>query len=231
MNHRAAAVFLLIAICAVPQAHARKPVPMPQDVRLSLPAETIAEVASRLVSPMPGAAVTSPFGWRHHPTLKRTRFHGGIDFGAPTGSRVYSAGEGVIETIGRARDRGLYIVVRHGDRLKTGYAHLSGVAAGLKVGQRVASQAWIGKVGRSGRTTGPHLDFEVFVDENRIDPELVLGLQKVPYNGAGRGRLLRLSMSISAPPAIDVHGEDAEDDDAQGTVAGMLGMKPVPFNL
>lgn len=211
MTHRAAAVLLLTALCAMPQAHARTPVPMPQDVRLNLPAEQLAMVASQLMSPMPGMAVTSPFGWRRHPTLKRTRFHGGVDFGAPAGTRVLAAGEGIVERIGRARDRGLFVVIRHGAQLKTGYSHLSAVAAGLAEGQRVDLQQVIGAVGRSGRTSGPHLDFEVFVDDLRIDPMMVLALQKVPYVASSAGRLLRLTLTLDPAPvqAVDVHGEDA----------------------
>lgn len=150
---------------------------LPVDVQLQVSQEVAAHIGGRLASPVPGARVTSGFGWRMHPTLRRARFHAGMDFGGPIGTPVLAAGAGVVEKIVRARDRGLYVVIRHDERLVSGYAHLSAIAPGLAVGQTVAMGERIGSIGRSGRTSGPHLDLEIFVDGQRVDPTLsVAGL-------------------------------------------------------
>ncbi len=227
MDARGSVVAVLIACSAplaVPSQAAGPAVAVPTNVRLQLPPETISRYAGHLVSPMPGVAVTSPFGWRRHPTLKRQRFHGGVDFGAPSGTRVHAAGAGVVEVIARSRDRGLYVRVRHDDRLVTGYSHLSAVPPGLKVGQRVDARAWIGKVGRSGRSSGPHLDFEVFVDDQRVDPGLMVALYQRPSVAGGRLLKLSLDLSPASLQAVDVHGED--DDPAPRNSADITASLP-----
>lgn len=147
---------------------------LPVDVSLKLP---VAAVGVALAAPIPDAPVTSGFGWRQHPTLKCARFHAGLDYGAPMGTVIFAAGDGVIEKISRERDRGLYVVVRHSNRLVSGYAHLSAIEPGLAVGQRIEAQAALGRVGKSGRATGPHLDFEVFFDGMRVNPGSLLAAQ------------------------------------------------------
>lgn len=153
---------------------------LPRDVDLHGAGQVFQVLDKPLLSPMPRHTVNSGFGWRVHPVLKRTRFHAGIDFRAPAGTPVLASGDGVVEKISRHRDRGLYVLVRHGERVQTGYAHLSGLAAGLAVGQAIRAGETIAYVGRSGRATGAHLDFEVFLDGRRVDPDQVLALALAP---------------------------------------------------
>lgn len=116
------------------------------------------------------ARITSPFGWRIHPVFGDRRFHEGVDFGAPTGTPVVAASDGVVEDIGWRGNYGKYIRLRHDGRLATAYAHLSGFARGLQRGSTVKRGDVIAYVGRSGVATGPHLYYEVLVDGKQIDP-------------------------------------------------------------
>lgn len=122
-------------------------------------------------TPLDGARLTSRFGPRRHPVLGYVRSHKGADFGAPTGTPVYAAGDGVIERASRYGSYGNYIRIRHNStEYKTAYAHLSGYARGIRSGVRVAQGQVIGYVGATGRVTGPHLHYEVFRGESRVDP-------------------------------------------------------------
>lgn len=170
---RCCALFAVLLAAPSLQAAAREAV-LPNDVSLESATHVLNELGQPLRSPMPGAEISSGFGWRHHPVLRRTRFHAGVDFLARSGTPVLAAGDGVVERIERHRDRGLYVVIRHGERVLTGYAHLRAVREGLSVGEKVNAQQPIAYVGRSGRTTGAHLDFEVFCDGLRVNPEQVL---------------------------------------------------------
>jgi murein DD-endopeptidase MepM/ murein hydrolase activator NlpD len=123
-----------------------------------------------LRSPIPGARITSPFGWRIHPILKVRRFHSGVDLGAPVGTPVQAAGDGVIESMGRESRFGRVLRIRHSNSVETAYSHLASFARGLQVGSAVNAGDVIGKVGHSGWSTGPHLDYEVIVDGRSVDP-------------------------------------------------------------
>lgn len=124
-----------------------------------------------LLVPVVGASITSPFGWRIHPILKRRRFHWGVDYAAPRGTPVLAADEGVIEEARHRRHYGLYLRIRHSDRLETAYAHLAQIEPGLHAGMTVHRGDPIGSVGTTGWATGPHLFYEVIVDGERVDPE------------------------------------------------------------
>lgn len=122
-------------------------------------------------TPLDGARLTSRFGRRKHPVLGYVRSHKGADFGAPTGTPVYAAGDGVVERASRYGSYGNYIRIRHNSTdFKTAYAHLSGYARGVRAGARVSQGEVIGYVGATGRVTGPHLHYEVFQGERRVDP-------------------------------------------------------------
>ena len=123
-----------------------------------------------LASPVPGAPITSPFGWRIHPILEIRKFHEGVDFGAPTGTPVRAAEDGVVEDVGLRGNYGNYVRVRHGDQLQTAYAHLDGFARGLHIGSQVHRGQVIAYIGTTGWATGPHLYYEVIVDGEHLDP-------------------------------------------------------------
>ena len=123
-----------------------------------------------LDTPVDDERITSPFGWRVHPILKRRRFHKGVDFGAPEGTPVHAAEDGVIEAIGRRGHYGLYLRIRHCATVETAYAHLASFTPGLEVGSTVSRGQVIAEVGRTGWATGPHLYYEVIVNGHRINP-------------------------------------------------------------
>lgn len=121
-------------------------------------------------SPVEGAELTSKFGLRRHPILKYTRMHRGIDFAAHKGTPVYAAGTGTIAEAKRNGSYGNYIRIHHNERYQTAYGHLLRYAKGIRSGGRVRQGQVIGYVGSTGRSTGPHLHFEVFRDNAQIDP-------------------------------------------------------------
>ena len=124
-----------------------------------------------LWQPLPGARISSPFGWRVHPVLHTRLFHKGVDYEAAMGTPVIAAADGVVEDFGPRGNYGNYIRLRHSNRLETAYAHLSGFSATLMVGMPVHRGDVIGYVGMTGIATGPHLYYELLVDGRQIDPE------------------------------------------------------------
>jgi murein DD-endopeptidase MepM/ murein hydrolase activator NlpD len=99
--------------------------------------------------------------------------HTGVDFGAPTGTPIKAAGAGVIDLAGRHGAYGNTIVIKHGDKYKTLYAHQSRFAAGIRAGVRVNQGQIIGYVGTSGRSTGPHLHYEIRVSDRPVNPTAI----------------------------------------------------------
>lgn len=123
-----------------------------------------------LKTPVAYGHLTSGFGSRRHPILGYTKMHKGVDFGAPTGTPVYAAADGVIEKASRFSSYGNYVLIRHNSKLGTAYAHLSRYAEGIHPGTRVKQGETIGYVGTTGRSTGPHLHFEVHVNGVAVSP-------------------------------------------------------------
>ena len=121
-------------------------------------------------TPIDGARLSSGFGMRKHPILGYNVKHKGVDFAAPTGTPVYAAGNGTIEYKGSNGGYGRYIRIRHNSNYKTAYAHLSGYKKGIGKGTRVMQGDIIGYVGSSGRSTGPHLHYEVIFNGEKINP-------------------------------------------------------------
>lgn len=121
-----------------------------------------------LRTPVDATRISSGFGRRTHPILGYTRMHRGVDFAAPTGTPVRSAGDGVVQKAGWGNGYGNYIVVRHNSTHSTLYAHLSRMR--VKTGQRVSQGQVIGNVGATGMATGPHLHYEVHVSGKQVNP-------------------------------------------------------------
>jgi len=140
-----------------------------------------------LRTPIDGARLTSGFGMRSHPILGYTTLHKGVDFGAPTGTPIQAAGDGVVEMAGWNGAYGKYVRLKHNSTFATAYAHMSTFASGLKPGQRVRQGQIIGYVGSTGRSTGPHLHYEVHREGKQINPLSV----RFPTGRALEGRELQ----------------------------------------
>jgi murein DD-endopeptidase MepM/ murein hydrolase activator NlpD len=122
-----------------------------------------------LRTPIDGARLSSGFGMRHHPVLGYNRMHKGTDFAAPSGTPIYAGGSGRIDVAGRNGGYGNYIRIRHSGEYSTAYAHLSQFAKGIKPGVKVRQGQVIGYVGTTGRSTGPHLHYEVLRHGQQIN--------------------------------------------------------------
>lgn len=130
------------------------------------------EAAQRLLmrTPIDGARLSSNFGKRRHPILGYARMHKGVDFAAPRGTPIYAAGNGVVERANRFGSFGNYVRIRHNADYKTAYAHLHRFARGIRAGTRVRQGQVIGYVGTTGRSTGPHLHYEVHYKGEAVNP-------------------------------------------------------------
>jgi murein DD-endopeptidase MepM/ murein hydrolase activator NlpD len=124
-------------------------------------------------TPIDGARLSSGFGMRRHPILGFNKLHRGTDFAAPTGTPIMASGNGVVEVAGVAGGYGNYIRIRHNDTYKTAYAHLHRFARGMKAGAKVRQGQIIGYVGTTGRSTGPHLHYEVLANNKHVDSQSV----------------------------------------------------------
>jgi len=125
---------------------------------------------SILKTPLDGARLSSSFGMRKHPISGFNKMHKGIDFAAPKGTPVYAGGNGVIEKAGVNGGYGKYIRIRHNNEYKTAYAHLSDFKKGINKGVRVNQGEIIGYVGSTGKSTGPHLHYEIIYQNKQINP-------------------------------------------------------------
>ncbi len=133
-----------------------------------------------LRSPLEFSRITSGFSSaRFHPVLQKWRAHKGIDYGAPTGTRVKATGNGTVEYVGVQGGYGKVVVLRHQGRFTTLYGHLSGFAAGLRKGNRVTQGDIIGFVGATGLASGPHLHYEFRVSDVHQNP-LAMALPSAP---------------------------------------------------
>ena len=129
--------------------------------------------AKRLLmkTPIDGARLSSGFGTRKHPILGYARAHKGVDFAAPRGTPIKAAGDGVVERADVYGSFGNYVRIRHANSYETAYAHLNGFARGIRAGKRVRQGDIIGYVGTTGRSTGPHLHYEVHHRGGAVNPQ------------------------------------------------------------
>jgi murein DD-endopeptidase MepM/ murein hydrolase activator NlpD len=135
--------------------------------------KSIRKSTGLMKTPIAFGRMTSGFGVRKHPVLGYTKMHKGVDFGAPTGTAIYAAADGVIERAGRFSSYGNYVKIKHSSKLSTAYAHMSRYGNGIRPGVRVKQGQIIGYVGTTGRSTGPHLHFEVVVNGVQVNPKSV----------------------------------------------------------
>ena len=148
---------------------------------LVFPDAAVAPAAAALAAPgpallAPAGRVSSSYGWRQDPIDGQLKFHKGTDIAMPIGQEVPSALAGQVTFAGDMAGYGLTVVVNHGGGVETRYAHLSEVE--VRAGDAVAQGQTIAKSGSSGRSTGPHLHFEVLESGQPVDPSAVFGLPK-----------------------------------------------------
>ena len=159
------------------------------------PGAAHASVSIPSLVPVEGVHFTSGFGMRWHPVLGGRRQHKGVDLSAPVGTPIHAAADGVIGRADWFSSYGLYVAIEHGNALETRYGHMSRL--NVAAGQFVHKGDVIGYVGTTGRSTGPHLHYEVRIAGEAVNP--------VPYlEGLGTGE--------AAPDAV--HVADAGDAEA-----------------
>jgi murein DD-endopeptidase MepM/ murein hydrolase activator NlpD len=122
----------------------------------------------RLIVPVPGAPITSPYGYRIHPIYGTSRLHTGIDYGASEGTPIRAAADGVVVSAGWYGGYGNATIIDHGGGIATLYGHQSSMS--VSAGQKVTQGQTIGRVGCTGDCTGPHVHFEVRVNGDPVNP-------------------------------------------------------------
>ena len=122
-------------------------------------------------TPINGARLSSPFGMRKHPIDGFNKMHRGTDFAAPMGTPIMASGDGVVKKAGWCGGGGNCVKIKHNSTYQTIYAHMSKFARGIKTGVRVKQGQTIGYVGSTGKSTGPHLHYEVIVNGKKINSQ------------------------------------------------------------
>ena len=122
-------------------------------------------------TPINGARLSSSYGKRKHPILGYTKMHTGTDFAAPKGTPIMASGDGKVIKAGWCGGGGNCVKIKHNSTYQTVYAHMSKFAKGIRKGKRVKQGQTIGYVGSTGKSTGPHLHYEVIVNGKRINSQ------------------------------------------------------------
>ena len=122
-------------------------------------------------TPINGARLSSPFGMRKHPIDGYNKMHKGTDFAAPTGTPIMASGDGIVKKAGWCGGGGNCVKIKHNSTYQTVYAHMSKFARGIKAGVRVKQGQTIGYVGSTGKSTGPHLHYEVIVNGKKVNSQ------------------------------------------------------------
>jgi murein DD-endopeptidase MepM/ murein hydrolase activator NlpD len=154
-------------------------------------------------TPINGARISSGFGGRKHPILGYRKMHTGVDFAAPTGTPVLAAGSGTVEYAAWNGAAGKYIRIRHTDGYKTAYFHLSRI--NVSVGKYVKQDQIIGKVGSTGRSTGPHLHYEVILNGKKINPKRLSQLSGKPLGKAEMNKFNKRRQEIEKMRTSDLN--------------------------
>ncbi|MGL4320435.1 MAG: peptidoglycan DD-metalloendopeptidase family protein, partial [Paracoccaceae bacterium] len=146
------------------------------------------------VTPVQGT-LTSKYGPRFHPILKVTKLHAGVDWAAPTGTPIVAVGAGTISFLGVAGGYGNVIYIEHGNGIQSRYAHMNAFGPGMANGTAVNKGDLIGYVGTTGRSTGPHLHFEIHVAGSPVDP--------LNFSAPGGGSTAPVAVSGVASAAVE----------------------------
>lgn len=141
-------------------------------------------IPSRLPASL--AYISSGFGYRADPFTGAAAFHAGLDFRGPLGAPIHAAAAGIVGFAGVRQGYGLCVEVNHGNGLTTRYAHMSRL--GARAGDKVGPGAVLGAIGSSGRSTGPHLHFEVRINDRPVNPRLFLEASQHVFQEDRAGR-------------------------------------------
>ncbi len=145
-----------------------------------------------LTSPLEFTRISSGFTEnRQHPIFGDWRAHKGVDFQAPLGTKIRSTADGIVDFVGQQRGYGNVVIIKHNARQTTLYAHLNEFAEGLQQGKPVRQGDFIGTVGTTGWSTGPHLHFEFLVDNEHVDP--MTAVKTVPVRALAGDDLKRFN--------------------------------------
>jgi murein DD-endopeptidase MepM/ murein hydrolase activator NlpD len=219
---------LLLAVLAaslVPGVAAATPMPMPVQVQLSLRA--LLENMEKLAPATPDVSIlttepvsrseSSGYGWREDPIRKRQKFHHGTDYRGRHGTPVVAAGPGTVTFAGRRGGYGNVIFIDHGNGVLTRYAHLRRIE--IKNGATVTAGERIGQIGSTGRTTGPHLHFEVRLEGRSVDPTTALAVAELMRESPAAGQLAVHALA----PALQANARDMQDSKNQRALRRALG--------
>lgn len=170
--------------------------------------------------------ITSGYGMRLHPIKGYNKYHKGVDLGAPTGTAIKAAGDGVIIKYGYYGEYGNFVKIRHSNGYETAYGHLSRYEKGLVVGSRVSQNQVIGYVGSTGSATGPHLHYEVIYKGSNINPMSVKKMPSVQLVGKDLQKFNKAKSEIDthlvalAQPNTIAYLPDDMSDASQQPVVG-----------
>ncbi len=143
-------------------------------------------------TPINGARLSSSFGMRKHPIDGFNKMHRGTDFAAPKGTPIMASGNGIVKKAGWCGGGGNCVKIRHNSTYETVYAHMSKFARGIKNGVRVKQGQTIGYVGSTGKSTGPHLHYEVIVNGKKINSQKL----KLPSGKVLKGKSRELFETV-----------------------------------
>ena len=153
-----------------------------------------------LRSPLEYTRISSGFSLgRRHPVFRDWRAHKGVDYAAPTGTKIRTVGDGVVDFIGTQRGYGNVVIIKHDNAQSTLYAHMHRFSPNLRLGDTVKQGQVIGEVGQTGWASGPHLHFEFQVNGQQIDPTTMLPQPAQPLDAPSR-----LALRASAEKLIDL---------------------------
>jgi len=136
-----------------------------------------------LSAPIKNARISSGFGMRYHPILKKNKLHKGVDYAAKIGTPILAAGNGVVQVVRYGGGYGKYLAIKHDHQYSTLYAHMSRFKTGIQSGKKVKKGDVIGYVGNTGNSTGAHLHYEIRRYGKAIDPIRVKTLISTPLQG------------------------------------------------
>lgn len=177
------------------------------------------------------ARISSRFGRRFHPILKRYRGHDGVDYAAPAGTKIYASGDGVIAMAKWNGGYGKYIKIRHNAEYSTGYAHMRAFAKGIRPGVRVKQGQVIGYVGNTGLSTGPHLHFEVIRNGQKVNPLTVKAATGENLKGDKLAAFKKVVAKVKADATQEKEIADANDTEKTDKLADMLNVSETSENI